>query len=524
MKTPARMLPTRQRGLLFCCALFAIGLIICAGCWFNAPSPTPPANSSAEPEAEYIPPLLKDWEPPAVALILSGELHGYLEPCGCSLTQSGGLERRGDLFQQLQAKGWNTVPLDAGGLLKRARRQDQIKFEAILGGLKQLGYGSIAAGDSELRLSADYLISQFAGEDIPLAGMLTSANVLLFDSPELGVPVPWRVITAGNIKVGVIAVLGPSVANEVAPAGIENYISVKPASEALRAALPLVQAEKPDVLLVISHGRVTEAEALAEEFPELPLILTTGGPEDPADQPTKVGNTLILKTGHKGKYVGILGYYPQDSDPYRWELVNLDNRRFHTDERMHRVMQNYQQQLAELELAKSDELVVSHPSGTKFLGAKACGECHTKAYAKWKGTKHAAAFDSLARGRKGQEADWVSRVYDPECLCCHVTGWDPREVRRFESGYLDQQTTAHLLGQQCENCHGPGQAHADLERQYRQDLSSVPQNQLNALRAQLKLNYKEAELKVCSKCHDDENSPAFKFEKYWDEVKHPWKD
>ncbi|MBI1345743.1 hypothetical protein GC163_05585 [bacterium] len=506
-----------------------VGLLIAAsvlnyGCGSNSGSGTSSSKEAPPAEEVYVRPLLKDWEPPAVALALSGELHGYLEPCGCSLTQSGGLERRGDLFRQLSEKGWNVVPLDAGDLLKRSRRQDQIKFEAILGGLKQLGYSTIGTGESELRLSADYLVSQFAGEGIPLAGMLTSANVTLFDAPDLGVPVPWRVIQAGDMKVGVIALLGKSAADEVAPEGVENFITIQPAVDALRATLPVVQAEKPDVLLVMSNGSLDEAQALAKEFPELPLILAGGGPEDPGDQPKKIGNTLILETGHKGKYVGILGYYPGDADPYRWELVNLDNRRFHGDEPMHQVMKSYQQQLQELELAKSPELVISHPSGTTFVGAKTCGECHAKAYSKWKGTKHAAAFESLARGRKGQEANWVSRIYDPECLCCHVTGWDPREVRRFDSGYIDQETTAHLAGQQCENCHGPGQAHIDLERQYRQDLKSVTQESLTAARTALKLNYKEAELKVCSKCHDDENSPGFKFEKYWDEVKHPWKD
>lgn len=525
MKSPARMLNGRANVLWW--GGCAVACLIFVGCWGGTSTSVPGKTSQKETQAdegEYIPPLLKDWQPPAVALVLSGELHGYLEPCGCSLTQSGGLERRGDLFRQLSEKGWNVLPVDAGGLLKRARRQDKLKFEAILGGLKQLGYQAVAAGDSELRLPADYLVSQFSGEDIPFAGLLTSANVMLFDAPDLGVPVAWRVTNAGNVKVGVIAVLGNSVAQDVAPAGIENYITVTPAIETLRATLPKVEAESPDLLLVISHGSLEEAEALAGEFPELPLILTAGGPEDPSDQPKLVGKTLILQTGHKGKYVGMLGYYPGDAEPYRWELVNLDNRRFHGDERMHQVMQSYQQQLQELELAKSDELVVSHPSGTTFVGAKDCGECHTKAYSKWKGTKHAAAFESLARGRKGQEANWVSRIFDPECLCCHVTGWDPREVRRYESGYLDQATTAHLAGQQCENCHGPGQKHSDLEWKYRKDLKSVSQETLIAARAELKLNYKEAELKVCSKCHDDENSPSFKFDKYWDEVKHPWKD
>jgi hypothetical protein len=187
-------------------------------------------------------------------------------------------------------------------------------------------------------------------------------------------------------------------------------------------------------------------------------------------------------------------------------------------------MRNYQQQLKDLDLARSDELLTRHPSGRTFVGAAKCGECHTKAYAFWKETPHAKAFHSLEQGRKGQEANWISRVYDPECLCCHVTGWNPQAVMRYESGYLDAVTSKHLVGQQCENCHGPGSEHVEREWQYRKDLKSIPLDDVDAARTAVKLNSAAAEKQVCHKCHDPENSPAFDFAKYWPKVKHPWKD
>ncbi len=44
----------------------------------------------------------------------------------------------------------------------------------------------------------------------------------------------------------------------------------------------------------------------------------------------------------------------------------------------------------------------------------ACKDCHTKAYEVWKNSKHANAYVAIDKGRKGQEKDFVSRVYDPE--------------------------------------------------------------------------------------------------------------
>ncbi|OYW17764.1 MAG: hypothetical protein B7Z55_11895, partial [Planctomycetales bacterium 12-60-4] len=177
-------------------SLCSLGLLTAwAGCTPKTTTSTVGSGTTnaSSKNADFVRPLLKDWDKPAVALMLSGEMFGYMEPCGCSLTQSGGLERRGHLQQKLQEKGWNVAAFDAGGTLKRARQQDQIKFETILRGLKQLGYSAVAAGESELRLPPDYLLSQFSeGDGIPLGGLLTSCNVVLFGTPELGVPKPWH--------------------------------------------------------------------------------------------------------------------------------------------------------------------------------------------------------------------------------------------------------------------------------------------------------------------------------------------
>ncbi len=498
----------------------ALAVMAGTGCQTKTPSATPPAAAPVAPR-----PFLEGWEKPAAALMLSGEQFGYLEPCGCSETQSGGLARRAKLEAMLREKGWPLAGLDLGGTLKRSRRQDQIKFETILSGLKEIGYKSVGAGTAELHLPPDYLLSQFAeGDGIPLGGLMISANVTLFDTPDLGVPQRFKVFEVGGKKIGVTAVLGKKGADEVAPAGVQTNITVRDPIEALEAVLPALAAEKPDLLVLLAHGSTEEAKAWAEKFPQFQVVLTAGGPEDPSEKPTVIGKSWLLEAGHKGKHIGILGYYPDANPPLKWELIQLDNVRFENDPRMNVLMKNYQQQLQDLDLSRSDELLAPHPSADKFVGANVCGECHTKAYAKWSKSKHAHAFESLSKGRKGQESTWVSRIYDPDCLCCHVTGWDPQNVLRFESGYLDQQSTAHLIGQQCENCHGPGAKHTDLERAFKKDLKAVDKDTLNAARAAAKLNSATAEKQVCHKCHDYENSPKFEFKKYWAEILHPWKD
>src|SRR5947209_14191611 len=60
--------------------------------------------------------LFAGWAKPQVALLLSGQMHGYLQPCGCSEPQYGGLARRYNFLQSLKDRGWPVVLVDLGDL------------------------------------------------------------------------------------------------------------------------------------------------------------------------------------------------------------------------------------------------------------------------------------------------------------------------------------------------------------------------------------------------------------------------
>src|SRR6516162_6629423 len=58
------------------------------------------AASPARPAVQK--PMFDGWTAPAVALLLTGEQHGYVEPCGCSANQLGGYSRRAGLIRQIE--------------------------------------------------------------------------------------------------------------------------------------------------------------------------------------------------------------------------------------------------------------------------------------------------------------------------------------------------------------------------------------------------------------------------------------
>ena len=466
-------------------------------------------------------PPVPDWPQPAATLLLSGNQIGYLEPCGCSERQSGGLSRRADLLRRLKEKGWPTAGLDLGNTIKRSRRQSQIKFEITAEALDDMNYRALALGPKELALGADFLLSQhtFDPADPETGFPFLAANVTVFGSAEFAT----TVFSVGKIKVGTTAILSPAMAKDILETTDRDTLDVIAPDEPLKKALAALKAEKPDLLVLLSHADLEESRRLAKAFPDFDLILSAGGYDHPTGKPETVGNTMLVTVGKKAQHVGLVGFYPDDkTHRLRFQLVDLDRERFLDTDAMLAYMKQYQERL-EQERLSAVELPVSHNSGFTYVGSAKCGECHTKAYAKWKTTPHANAFESLKHPRNGQADFGITRIYDPECLACHVTGWDPENVLRFKGGFVNEEfarTEAEkelgriLKGSGCENCHGPGSRHVEL----------VEADKLDEARKLMRVTLKTARNSLCITCHDLDNSPEFEFDKYWKRIAHPGLD
>lgn len=465
-------------------------------------------------------PLFDGWAQPALALVLSGEQRGYFEPCGCSEHQSGGMARRHDLVKKIQAKGWPVTGLDLGGTVNRSRPQSKLKFQTILAALQDMRYSVLNLGPEELKLGAADLLAYHAPDPKdPLGGVsFVSANVTLFGSPELGTPIRSKVVTLGKYKVGVTSVLGTSFRKEVAPEGANVDITIDDPVTALPAVLKELQAKQPDLLVLLSHGTLAEGKALAKQFPQFAVVMSSGGVEDPeVANPQNIDGTLFVQVGHKGKYTGVVGFFPEDKqNRVRFELIKLTEEQFQDSQKMVEHMRLYQDLLKDAALAEN-EPAIKHSSGAKFVGTKVCGECHSKALAVWEKSDHAHAYESLIKGRPELKDRWVSRIHDPECLSCHTTGWHPQDVLRYVGGFESKAKTPQMLHNGCENCHGPGSRHIQL----------IEAGDKDAANKEVRLTLAEAKKSHCVTCHDLDNDPHFNsasFDSYWEKIKHVGRD
>jgi hypothetical protein len=221
-------------------------------------------------------------------------------------------------------------------------------------------------------------------------------------------------------------------------------------------------------------------------------------------------------------HVAVIGLFEEGGSlAVRYQSVPLDAT-YRDSPEMLQLLRDYQEQLKSEGLAGLGLKPQPHPSGRKFVGSQTCGECHTKAYAIWSKTPHAHATESLVHPPNSRGD--IPRHFDPECLSCHVTGWEPQKFYPFDSGYLSLEETPALQHNGCENCHGPGSAHVAAENGEGNPSAAVLGKLRDAMKLPIQGNVAEHK---CQECHDEDNSPDFShrgFAEYWKEVEHRGKD
>lgn len=456
--------------------------------------------------------LFADWEVPEIALFITGRQHGYIEPCGCTGLEraKGGLSRRFAFRHEMQKRNWPMVTLDVGNQVRRIGQQAELKFQTTADVMRLMNYQAIGLGPDDLRLGL-FLLTVIAGVDDRPSPYI-SANV---SSDLLDNQIAYRVIKVGRRRVGVTAVLGKGYLPRAQGSSEIQLGDPEPALARVAAAL---KQQKCDILIMLAHASLDETRDLAKKFPQFPIVVTAGGDGEPTQEAERIGGSRIIQVGTKGMYAGIVGLYTRK--PLRYQRVPLDASFSDSKQVMERFA-NYQKNL---KLRGLDGLEVKprkHPSGHKFVGHEVCGECHTTAYEIFEGTPHFAATESIFKPTERSE---IPRHHDPECLSCHVTGWNPQEFVPYESGYLDLKKSLNLHSNGCENCHGPGSAHVAAEN----GDADVSDEELQELRAGMRITLEQARMTKCFECHDPDNDPDFSeegaFEKYWEQVKHYGKD
>jgi len=413
-----------------------------------------------------------------LVIIYTGDSGGEVESCGCSDLAYGGLARRASLVNVIRANHPAAVFVDAGDFFSpNVGEQDRLKNEITAEAYGAFGYDAVNLGEDDFNFGADFLESLVGTYRIPII----SANAVARDGKPIAPP--FKLISRGRVKVGVVGFLNPEVvaSKDLGGAVVEPY--KKPLAQATRAL-----AAEVDVIICLAHiGNVEKARAFAARCPKEIDVVIAGHRGGRTPQAENVKGRWMVYTRSRNRYVGMLKLTLDDSK----NVVAAENhvlpvtRETVKDEATQVLVEKYYAELRKLveekKLLKSPEGVP--PGGFIYVGSSPCGECHPLQTKRWRTTAHAAAYESLAGAK---------REMDPECIACHVTGYG------FRGGFLNAARTRDRLGVGCEECHGPGEGHAQSPAIKTQPIAAA----------------------TCTRCHDEERSPAFDYGKYYGPVKH----
>lgn len=465
-----------------------------------AASPTAEASKTEKPAD----PKVVDWQNPLAVLLVSGEQNGYLEPCGCTSGQLGGLKRRYDLCEKLKGYGWPVVPVDLGSLIKDPAaslggvEQTKIKFTVALRALKMMNYQAISLAANDMKLGVLEVLGQYL--NLTDGPKILAANVKPASGFEQTITAS-HIATAGTKKIGMTSVIDPKTLETINDPTIKDLL---PTSDPATALKPVAESltKSSDFQVLLVQGPPDMAKKLAAEFPIFDVVVATSIYEDPTNDADKVndGKTLIVNVGRKGKYNGLVGFFADAAEPVKYQRVTLGSKFDgpNAGEPIRKLIDEDFQ--AELKAGKVVENFprrspISAVPGATYVGAGTCKSCHPNTYTKWLTTKHAHAYEPLKNPKRNRE-------YDAECISCHTTGFE------YDSGWVSVETTPYLQGNQCENCHGPGSFHV-----------GDPDNQKFRTAIALKAELADKNM-LCIKCHDADNSPKFNFGTFWPQVMH----
>jgi hypothetical protein len=236
----------------------------------------------------------------------------------------------------------------------------------------------------------------------------------------------------------------------------------------------LAAAGAADVVAMADLPEVALAD-LARAHPRLALIVG-GAVDGPTPQPLTIGAVRVVHVANHGKTIG---WWVWGATDCRFDLIpdSLPD-----VPRVRALIGDYQRTLAAADLPGDHG---ERRGG--YVGDATCTACHANAATIHAASRHAYSFASLEK--KGYQAD-------PECLRCHVTAFaQPGGYRRPDAVSRDSRMSVS-----CESCHGPGEIHVAAGGK------GSPLRPVGAA--------------TCVSCHDAENSPKFRFDGYWERIRH----
>ncbi|MCK4334495.1 hypothetical protein KAX06_06915 [candidate division WOR-3 bacterium] len=227
--------------------------------------------------------------------------NGTLSWCRCPEGPWGGLPRRASAIKNLQGKESALLILDAGDLLAPfpSRLKDSVFVEAY----SRIPLDAVAFGDQELIEGYEFFSSRMKGR-LPFVCL----NAYKGGKRLLK---PYIVREVEGVKVVVTSLINKDAFLFYDESDLGGVELKDPASE-LEVILPELR-QSGDVIILLSHLGLDAERRIAEEFPDIDIIISGHIPAY-LPMPERIGKAFILGAGSDAKHFGLARFrFDEDS-------------------------------------------------------------------------------------------------------------------------------------------------------------------------------------------------------------------
>jgi len=367
--------------------------------------------------------------------------------------------------------------LDAGDVFGPRTQNEREQTRFLCEVLGSFGLDAIGLGEQDLNYGLEFLREMMTQHGLPFI----SANVRETKTGQLILP-EYRIVERNGVKYGITSVLDPQ-QQILTLTGGEGQFTVDDPVATLRGLLPRLRKEAECVVL-LSHMGETGTEKLLNEMQGIDICVI-GHSFRNLETERVINDVAVFGSAYEGRFIGRANLFVEESTGRVMAIdvgiIDFDDKAPEDADVLARVEKFKQDLLAFKDARRAAYPRIHGSEKEQFLGDRSCFSCHEDAWQAYAASGHRRAYTSLRKDGQSSE---------PDCLVCHTTGY------QYKNGYSEESPFNKLVNVQCEACHGYGTTHARDGKWRLQARNS------------------------CVACHDQENSPEFDYQTYWEKIKH----
>lgn len=343
--------------------------------------------------------LSSQAEPEPFTIVWNYDTSGYLETCGCSTHQLGGLARRATKIAQLR-ESQPLLAIEGAHFIEDAGEFQLFKGEIIVKSLNAMGYSAMQLGVREAQHGANGIDTLVDQADFPCF----SANL---HKPEGLWTQPFLEVSIAGVNVGITGVSQPELVNFELPDGLFFANPV----DGLDSALADLKRKKVDITIVCLEGNALWISEMQRHFVGRADLFLSGDRKEATAHLDFSSNPPSLNNWQMGKYLGLVAVDPTpDGFNFAGMTVRLEDDIPDAEEIIEILDNDFKAQLKDRFFSK-----MKVDLEQLYLPPDSCEPCHAEAYETYMISGHAKAKETLVE--KGQ-------TYNPDCMTCHLI-YDP---------------------------------------------------------------------------------------------------